>query len=321
MTCYAPIQGYKSKFLTKNGKRSVVFHPNDALGTCKLFQVTLPCGQCVGCRLEYSRQWAIRCMHESQMHSESCFITLTYNDKFLPRYGSLDYDHWTKFMKRLRKKFSDIKVRFFMGPEYGEKSHRPHYHALLFGLDFSDKQLFSIRNGYRLYVSEILNSLWSCPKTSESYGFASVGSVTFESAAYVARYMMKKVKGEDHVLRYFAKCNGHTDINVETGEIFPIAKERARMSRMPGIAKDWYDKFGNTDCHNHDFVVLGTKKVRPPRYYDNILKNIDPSVYESIKEQRVIDSKKFKDNNTPDRLEVRRICKEESLLKLVRVLD
>lgn len=320
MTCYSPLQGYKSKALTKNGKRSIVFNPKDALGTSHLFQMNVPCGQCVGCRLDYSRQWAIRCMHEAQMHEDSSFITLTYNDKYLPINGSLNYDHWTKFMKRLRFKYADKKFRFYMGPEYGEKSHRPHYHALLFGLTFENKELISIRNGHRLYRSPDLDSVWSCPKTGESYGYASFGSVTFESAAYVARYMMKKVKGDDHLLRYYARGEDGRVLVTPDGEIFEISKEKARMSNRPGIGKDWFDAYFHTDCQD-DFVVVNGRKVRPPKYYDELYRRIDESAYDLIKEQRVIDAVKFADNNTPDRLEVRRVVKEAQLVRLVRNLE
>ena len=315
MSCYSPIQAWRGK-PNGNGKYPLVFkrefafldYPGD-------IDLKVPCNQCIGCRLEYSRQWAIRCMHESSMHAENSFITLTYNDKFLPKNSSLDYVHWTKFMKRLRKRFTGVKIRFFMGAEYGFLSNRPHYHALLFGLDFPDKVLFSIRNDYRLYVSDILSKLWSCSKTGESYGFCSVGSCTFESAAYVARYMLKKVKGEDLTMRYFS------DVDIETGECFKLEPEKARMSNRPGIARDWFDRF-YTDIYDisKDFVVLDGKKVRPPRYYDKLYQEMSPDVFESIKAQRVLDSEKFESNNTPDRLLVRRTVKEAQLSRLVREL-
>lgn len=316
MSCYSPIQAWRGK-PNKNGKYPLVFkrefafleYPGD-------LELKVPCNQCVGCRLEYSRQWAIRCMHEADMHTENSFITLTYNDKFLPLHSSLDYLHWTKFMKRLRFKFKDVRIRFFMGAEYGTLSKRPHYHALLFGLDFPDKELFSIRNDYRLYVSKILDKLWSCPKTGESYGFASVGSCTFESAAYVARYMLKKVKGDDLTLRYFS------DVDFETGEVFKLQPEKARMSNRPGIAKDWFDKF-YSDIYDlsKDFVVMNGKKVRPPRYYDKLYESFSPEVFEAIKAQRVLDSEKYESNNTPERLGVRLKVKLAQLSRLVRNLE
>ncbi|MEO5355656.1 MAG: hypothetical protein H7835_21005, partial [Magnetococcus sp. XQGC-1] len=93
-------------------------------------------GQCVGCRLERSRQWAIRVMHEASQHEHNCFITLTYNDDNLPANGSLNYRHFQNFMKRLRKYYVEFTVRFYMCGEYGENFARPHYHACIFAIMF-----------------------------------------------------------------------------------------------------------------------------------------------------------------------------------------
>lgn len=166
-----------------NGK--IVFYDIDHIG--KAFSLSLPCGQCIGCRLEYSRQWAIRCMHESTLHDQSCFITLTYSDDNLPEHGTLILRDFQLFMKRLRFEFSNVKIRFYHCGEYGEKFGRPHYHALLFGIDFeADRTLYSqSKQGSKLYVSDTLNKLWN-------KGFATIGNITFESAAYVARYVVKK---------------------------------------------------------------------------------------------------------------------------------
>lgn len=330
MVCFSPLPAFRSDFSTKSGKcRTRVLRRTEA--NLHKYSMRVPCSQCSGCRLEYSRQWAIRCMHEASLYEDNAFITLTYNDKFLPDFGSLNYTHWTNFMKRLRFKFASgifvnvgdsrieyvsDRIRFYMGPEYGEKSGRPHYHALLFNCDFPDKELFNIRNGHRLYTSNILDSLWTCPTSGESYGFASVGNVTFESAAYVARYMMKKVKGDDLLMRYFSKV-----IDFSTGEIHPIAGERARMSRRPGIAKDWFDLYFNSDVLPGDFCILNGKKVRPPKYYDVLYERIDPVNFEDIKMQRVIDAAVYAPNNTEDRLRVRSIVKDAQLNRLVRNID
>lgn len=313
MTCYLPLP-YFVKGITKTNKSDIVVLSRTPANLEK-YSLRVPCGQCVGCRLDYSRQWAIRCMHESQLYEDNCFITLTYNDEFLPDNSSLDYDHWTKFMKRLRFKFPDSRIRFYMGPEYGELSGRPHYHALLFNFDFTDKVLFSVRNGINLYVSEQLNRLWSCPKSGRSFGFASVGSVTFESAAYVARYMMKKVKGEDRLLRYFTK------IDSDTGEIIPIAPEKARMSRMPGIASDWFKKYSSDVYPSDEVVMSGGRKSMPPRFYDKLLESLDPVAFEDIKALRVDAAYENKWNNSEERLEVRRVCKERKIEALVRNID
>ena len=234
MTCYHPMEGYRGKEITKTGKRKIVFNANDALGTCSLFRVTLPCGQCIGCRLERSRQWAIRCVHEASLYDDNCFITLTYSDENLPPYGSLVKKDFQDFMKRLRKRFSN--VRYYHCGEYGSKTKRPHYHAILFNIDFPDKELLTINNDQRLYTSEILSKIWG-------KGICSIGSVTFESAAYVARYIMKKANGDDAELKY---C--HVD---DDGVWNSIEPEYTTMSRRPGIGKEWFDKF-KSDVYPND---------------------------------------------------------------------
>ena len=143
MPCFHPLTGYLARDANASGKRSIVFDPKLALGVDVKRQV--PCGRCIGCRLERSRQWAMRCVHEASLYKNNCFITLTFNDYYLPKDGSLHVEHFQKFMKRLRKRFGSG-VRYFQCGEYGELLRRPHYHACLFNFDFPDRVLWSIRN-------------------------------------------------------------------------------------------------------------------------------------------------------------------------------
>lgn len=212
MPCYFPMQGYRSRSLTKNGKRQIVFSPKDGFIDLKM---TVPCGQCLGCRLERSRQWALRCVHEASLYDDNCFITLTYSDEFLPRDYSLDVSHFQRFMKRLRKRFGEG-IRFFHCGEYGSQFGRPHYHAILFNLDFPDKVFLKEQNGQTLYRSKILEELWP-------FGHSSVGSATFESAAYVARYILKKVNGD-------AADEWYAAVDHDTGEFFQRKPEYTTMS-------------------------------------------------------------------------------------------
>jgi len=127
LTCYHPLRAFK----TVSG--TIVFNGNkpnikEALN--------LPCGKCIGCRLDRSRQWAIRCMHEASLYERNCFITLTYSDEFLPNDRSVNVRHFQLFMKKLRKRFGP-NIRFYHCGEYGEKTSRPHYHALLFNFDYT----------------------------------------------------------------------------------------------------------------------------------------------------------------------------------------
>lgn len=300
MPCYHPLQGYRSRIKNaKTGKRGVVFTVSEGY---RDMPIQVPCGQCIGCRLERSRQWAIRCMHEAQLHESNCFITLTYNDQHLPEDNSLKVDHFQKFMKRLRKKFGQG-IRFYHCGEYGEQFKRPHYHAIIFGLDFADKQYHRDRNGYPVYVSQTLQELWP-------YGFSEIGTVTFESAAYVARYITKKVTGE--------QAQGHYGItNYETGEFTEIKPEYTTMSRRPGIGKNWLEKY-HKDIYPDDFVVVGGKKMKPPKFYDAQFEIAYPSDFDKIKAKRISKGKQNWRNNTTDRLRVREYIQKEKFKKLPR---
>ena len=252
----------------------------------------LPCGRCIGCRLERSRQWAVRILHETKSHDQNCFLTLTFDEEHCPRNRSLDYSVFQKFMKRLRKEFSGKRVRFFMCGEYGEQFDRPHFHACVFGVDFDDKVLIRGERGSvdALYRSGRLERLWP-------FGFSSIGRVTFESAAYVARYCVKKVNGD------LAKDH-YSMVDLETGEIYEKTPEFAHMSLKPGIGALWLEKF-QSDVYPRDYVVVRGHESKPPRYYDARFKKVNPDKFEEICFKRELDARKRLDNNTPERLAVR----------------
>jgi len=246
-------------------------------------------------------------MHENQMHEESCFITLTMNDEYLATREnplSLDKSEFQRFMKRLRKRYGK-EIRYFHCGEYGEKNQRPHYHAIIFGLDFKDKELFKVRDEIRLYTSESLAELWP-------YGFVTIGEVTYESAAYVARYVTKKIKGkdaEDHYIRW----------DPSTGEGIPIEPEYATMSRKPGIGKTWFDKYKN-DVYPHDYVVIkGEYKIRPPRFYDSKLSEEELEKVKTKRQEELPEVIDQYDENM-DRLWVKEAVKENRLKILIREL-
>lgn len=258
MACFRPLKGYRSREVNaETGRRSVVFSARTGLLD---FPVDLPCGQCIGCRLERSRQWAMRCAHEATLYDRNCFITLTYDDAHLPSDRSLNKKHFQDFMKRLRFRFGEG-IRFFHCGEYGEKFARPHYHACLFNFDFPDKVLWKEALGNRLYTSEALNELWP-------FGFHSIGDVTFESAAYVARYITKKVTGDKAADHYGGRLPEYTT-----------------MSRRPGLARGWYEKF-SADVFPADEVVLRGKRMRPPKYYDHLFEVAFPSDFAKVKRRR-----------------------------------
>lgn len=260
MTCYHPLTAWKSRDPAdwNNGKGKMVFSREKGLPST---ETQLACGQCVGCRLDRARQWAVRCVHESKLHSQNCFLTLTYNDDNLPLNGSLNKRDIVLFLKRLRKKYGKG-IRFFQCGEYGDLHFRPHHHVLLFGHDFPDKQLFSCSNDIRLYTSLELQALWP-------FGFCTVGDVTFDSACYVARYIMKKITGDKQDDYYKGKL-----------------PEFVTMSRRPGIGRDFYEKY-RQDFYNYDTcVVKGDFVCRPPRYYDSLYDTYDPERFAELKRKR-----------------------------------
>lgn len=268
-------------------------------------ELKLPCGQCVGCRLERSRQWAVRCMHESQMHENNSFVTLTYDDNHVPRDYSLNYRDYQLFMKRARKVYG--RVRFYMCGEYGETFGRPHYHACLFGLRPSDlKEWRKSAAGFDLYRSAELETLWP-------YGSVEVGEVTFESAAYVARYCMTKVTGKAAEAHYEA-------VDGDTGEIYNKTPEFTRMSLKPGIGGTWYAKFG-TDVFPRDRVVVRGFESTPPRYYKKILDSAKGYESDLVDFSRSERAKMFVNDNSPKRLRVRESVCKARVKMLKRSLD
>ncbi|QXP08379.1 MAG: replication initiator protein [Arizlama microvirus] len=269
--------------------------------------VQVACGRCIGCRLDKSRDWATRCVHEASLHEDSCFVTLTYSDEKLPPGGSLRPRDFTLFMKRLRKARSASRIRFFHCGEYGERTARPHYHALLFGVSFPDKRTCS-KGDFPLYSSQELDKLWG-------HGTCTIGALTHQSAAYCARYVMKKVSGDlapDHY-RY-------TD--PATGEVFDLHHEYATMSRRPGLGHDWVHKFMDEVYHGDFVATKDGGQVPVPVYYDNELRRTDPDRLERIKKQRFARaiSPKERANSTPRRLAVREEVKKSAISQLRRKL-
>lgn len=307
MACYHPITAWRSKTVNASGKRSLVFNPNDGF---KDLEVTISCGQCVGCRLERSRQWAMRCMHEASLHDDNCFITLTYNPENLPENGDLVYSDFQKFFKRLRKRFPNSGARYYMCGEYGDLRGRPHFHACVFGFDFDDKQLYQVRNGNQLYISETLNKLWK-------FGFASVGSLTFDSAAYVARYVMKKQTGdnaEQHYKRFVVDDNG------EIVDEYSLTPEFNHMSLKPAIGADWLKQYAD-EVYLTDSVIIKGKEVKPPKFYDSMYELLEPRKFADVKQKRRNDAKRREADNTYDRLLVKEKVKLSQISKLTRTLE
>lgn len=295
MPCFHPIEAFQ---LTSGGPLLFWNKPGDYR------RLTIPCGRCIGCRLERSRQWAVRCMHEKSMHRNNEFVTLTYSPEHFPSHGSLNYSDYQKFMKRLRKRLGP--ARFYMCGEYGENFGRPHFHSILFGVSFPDRKPFKLSpSGSMIYRSAILEDLWP-------FGFSSTAEVTFESAAYVARYVMKKMTGGLAKSHYEA-------LDESTGEIIDRVPEFNRMSLKPGIGGLWFDKY-SSDVYPHDRVIVNGKPCKPPRYYDKLQEKFGDFDFEDIKFKRYVDNLKRAGDNTDERLIAREIVTAAKLSQLKRKL-
>ena len=276
MACYHPLDAWQ----LENGQ--VVFAE---LGLVRR-QLQLPCGRCIGCRQVRQRAWAVRCMHEASMHEFSSFVTLTYAGPEFDR-ASLNYRHFQLFMKRLRRQ-SDVPVRFFMSGEYGGLNLRPHFHALLFGVGFDDLVKLRRSGSNWLYSSRTLQALWQ-------YGFASVGEVTPQSAAYVAKYSLKVANGLTAAERY-------SRVDVSTGEIYRVAPEFGHMSLRPGLGQTWFRKFWRDVYAARDGVIVEGRKQKAPRYYDDLLEKVSPQLRSEREVDRYFNSLEFAADQTPDRL-------------------
>lgn len=275
MSCYKPLRAFK----TPGG---VVFNElsrHDILG-----RIDLPCGQCIGCRLKRARDWSFRIMHEASLHADNCFVTLTYGRDKVPAGGSLDYRDFQLFMKRVRKA-SPNKVRFFMCGEYGPLNLRPHYHAILFNINFNDRvPIGKSAAGVVYFDSPKLRDLWS-------HGHVSVQDVNQQAAAYCARYIVDKVTGDAAEAHYAGRV-----------------PEFCHCSLKPGIGADWFRKF-HTDVYPHDFVVVDGTKYSPPKYYDRLKRRLNPASVEldRIEFARQERAKLAFADNTAERLATREV--------------
>lgn len=221
------------------------------------FPMQLPCGGCVACLRVRARQHAIRCSHERECHEKACFVTLTYDEENLPYGGSLVKEHFQRFMRDLRGVVR-TKVRYFACGEYGSRFGRPHYHAILFGVDFvADRYVAGRRSGEDVYRSPCLESVWT-------RGRSEIGSASFASAGYVAGYVSKKL-----------------------GESALVGREPEFlvMSLKPGIGVDWIAR-NYAHVYARDSVVVQGFELPPPRMYDKWFAAYHPEAFAKLKRQR-----------------------------------
>lgn len=244
MTCFYPIDCWRSRTPNESGKRSIVFRRADGYEEMAL---QVPCGKCAGCAADKAMTWAIRSYHESTLHGQNCFLTLTYNDDCLPDDQRIDKRHLQGFFKRLRH---HVKFRYYACGEYGDKTCRPHYHAAIFGADFLAK---SVDLGGGCYTNQLLVDTW---------GFGNVMAAEFNmsTACYVAGYVGKKIGKEDgfHVMSKgigFNWLNRYYDDLARTGSVVIEGRE------LP-IPMSYINKFEKIDPS----IFAGVRRERRERF-------------------------------------------------------
>ena len=326
MPCYSPLKGYKDE---ETG--GIKFRRDNTKETMEV-----ACGQCLGCRLDRSRMWAMRMVHEASLPENingNLFCTLTYrnremctpdqlkNGEYIPESWSLDKTHIQKFMKRLRKTRRGDTIKYYHCGEYGNRCihgfdlsrqdcplcnvGRPHYHICLFNVNFNDLEPYASKDGRTYYTSPELESIWK-------YGFVDVGDLTMQSAGYVARYILKKVTGK--------KSEDYYERITEDGEVHKLSPEYATMSN--GLGSRWYDRY-SADVFPSDMVpVPGTGVIhKAPRYYEEKYKRDDPTGHELLKQKRIKYKRENEEEFTAERLHQKYRVKKAQVQTLSRELD
>jgi len=286
MACFRPLEAYRDRVSGEVALGARLSGVGDKL--------ELPCGRCVGCKLDRARAWSIRIGHEASLYAGNVFATLDYRPDAL-RSLSLEYGDFQRFMKRLRKRLEGVSslpdgrrpIRFFVAGEYGERFGRPHWHAILFNTWFPD----SVRFANGTWRSELAEELWS-------HGNVVLGEVTPASAAYVAGYTLGKAYKR-------AKDYEEDLVNPLTGEVSGRRPEFVRMSRNKGIGSVWYDRW-SSDLWNGDQAVQDGRAYKVPRFYYERLRRENPLQGEEVAHGRFLRALETpREESTPERRAVR----------------
>lgn len=257
----------KNKLLKKDP--NIIFTRNGAL---EYYQV--PCGKCIECERAKSNEWAYRCMLEAKLHEELSFITLTYKDECLPPGNNVSVHEAQKFIKRVRKHYPGRKIKYIMCGEYGstENTFRPHYHAVVFGVDFEyDKVVQGITKAGKPYaqkVSSVLEKLWP-------FGFHSVDEVNLENIKYVAKYAQKQA--------FKSKVGYFDDVGLyKSKEVVDYGeKTRPFLVMSKGLGYDAW----NGDIVT-DKIYIDGYYIKTPRYYLDRFEKENACELEELREKR-----------------------------------
>lgn len=278
--CYSPKKAWQ--YTDFEGNSKISFDVTKAPNGTKF--INIPCGQCIGCRLDYSREWANRLMIEAKTAKNAYFVTLTYDDMHLPIQKNVNKktgeyfesyplvkEHVKKFIKDLRNKYAyeyqTQGIKYYIAGEYGDISGRPHYHMLLYNAPIKDLTFYKASPNGILKNSEMLQKLWG-------KGYVVIADLCWETAAYTARYVMKKIKGKG--------SKEHYNENGLEPEFILSSK---------GIGRDYYEINKEKIYKNDEIIIMGKgrqpQKIKPPRYYDKLYAEENPEKMEAIKERRM----------------------------------
>lgn len=329
MSCYHPKTAWMKKY--DHSGKPLFKIPIDYTDKIKWKEITIPCGKCIGCRLDYSKEWATRITMEMKLYPKESnwFITLTYDEPNVPWGETINKEtgeiitnqtlkpkDLTDFLKKLRRHYeyhgSWQGIRFFAAGEYGSKTQRPHYHIAMMNMPIIPEELKQIGNnkqGDALYEVERLNKIWN-------KGYVTIGELTWQSAAYVARYITKKQIGKEADLWY--KSQG-------------IQKEFVRMSRNPGIGMPaitgQLDKLEQimTEDKIRTKKKNGTLDNKIPKFVNQAYRILEPEQMWLIEQERAKKAQRANEVkmsrttlNIKEQLEIEETKKEEQAKKLIR---
>lgn len=266
MSCLTPLTLYHSDDSSTKKTRVVDEFPNApnkkyTFNEEKGFSpISIPCGQCLGCRMDHSRDWALRCIHHSKQYTRNCFVTFTFSNENLKNRKSVDVRQFQLFMKRMRKKLTlenRPHVEYFHSTEYGEQRMRPHHHAILFNYYPPDAYPWEKKGPNIYYRSNELEELW------QHQGHVVVGELTYDTAAYTAAYTFKKQRGKD----------------------YPEGISPEKMTCSQRIGVDYFLKYKDDYC-SLGHIIHNEKKYRIPRRYLKELQIVDEKSYLNLKQKR-----------------------------------
>lgn len=279
------------------------------------------CGQCIECRIQKAREWAVRLYCESLCHDkDSCwFITLTYAPENLPKpfdtfnrvnykrgmYSSLCKDEVSTFMKNLRNKFGPG-IRFFACGEYmpnrdpnSSQLHAPHYHLCVFGLKNLDLKFLYAKKGHLYFNSDSIDKIWK-------KGFVVISDFSSTNAQYTAQYCVKKFTGK--------KNNDYYELCFNS-QVKPLSEEFILMSRRPGIGLNYLNSHKDELLSSKLIYMREGKSAMLPRYFKNKLFDDDEIDRYGLELEISAAYKKLYENKQTDKSDLDRLADREALLE------